>query len=152
MKNKIINILFCLILLIPIISTTAAANQPPTAPTIDGPPNGNAGVQYTYGFCSEDPDGDNVTIIVNWGEGEGDVSYGPFPSGICATATHAWSKKGTYIIKAKASDGQAESAWATLSVTMPCSYYIPTLSLWEHLFERFPNAFPILRFLLQKVG
>ena len=113
MKTKKICILCCLILLIPIISTTAAANQPPTAPTIDGPPSGNSGVQYTYGFCSEDPDGDNVTIIVNWGEGVGDVSYGPFPSGVCGTATHIWSKKGTYIIKAKASDGQAESDWAT---------------------------------------
>jgi hypothetical protein len=148
MKNKKICILFCLVLMIPIISTTAAANQPPTAPTINGPPSGNAGVQYTYGFCSEDPDGDNVTIIVNWGEGANDVNYGPFPSGVCGTATHTWSKKGTYVIKAKASDGQAESNWATLSVTMPCSYNISFQPFLEILFERFPHAFPILRQLL----
>jgi hypothetical protein len=146
MKKKI-SILFCLILLVPIISTTAAANLPPTAPTIDGPPSGNAGVQYTYGFCSTDPDGDNVTIIVNWGVGS-DVNYGPFPSGVCATATHTWSKKGTYILKAKASDGQAESDWATLSVTMPCSYSIPFQLFLEILFERFPYAFPILQHFL----
>ncbi len=147
MKTKIICIHFCLILLIPIISTTAAANQPPTAPTIDGPPSGNAGTEYTYGFCSEDPDGDNITIIVNWGEGS-DVTFGPFQSGVCATATHTWSKKGTYTIKAKASDGQAESNWTTLSVTMPYSYSLPFHPFLEVLFERFPYAFPILRYLL----
>jgi hypothetical protein len=148
MKNKIICILFCIILMIPFISTIAAANQPPTAPDIEGSTSGKAGVQYTYGFCSTDPDGDNITVCINWGDGSGDVYIGPFPSGVCATATHTWFKQGTYLIKAKASDGQAESDWSTLEVTMPRNKIVHTLFILR-LFERFPNAFPILRQLLE---
>jgi hypothetical protein len=33
-------------------------------------------------------------------------------------------------------------------VTLPVSYNVPILSIWEQLFERLPNAFPILRQLL----
>jgi hypothetical protein len=148
MKNRIICVLFCLILLIPITSTIAAANQPPTAPDIEGSPSGKAGVQYTFGFCSTDPDGDNITICVNWGEGSGDEYFGPFPSGVCGIGTHTWSKQGTYSIKAKALDGQAESEWSTLEVTMPTSKIVHTLFI-QGLFERLSNAFSILRLRLK---
>ncbi len=72
---------------------------------------------------------------------------GPFPSGQQQTVNHTWNKKGTYTIKAKARDShEQESDWGTLSVTMP---YEPQFPFIQWLFERFPNAFPILRFLLE---
>ncbi len=148
MKTKIICIFFCLLLMIPIVPTIAAKNQPPTAPDIEGSASGKAGVQYMYGFCSTDPDGDNITICVNWGDGSGDEYIGPFPSGVCGTTNLIWSKQGTYVIKAKASDGQAESDWSTLEVTMPTSKIIHTLCI-QRFCERFSNTFSILRLLLK---
>jgi len=119
MKKKIKTVFLCMILLIPVLAITAAANQPPSAPTIEGPTSGNIGAQMTYGLCSTDPEGDNITICINWGDISGDEYIGPFPSGICAVATHIWLKKGSYTVKAKASDGQAESNWSRLEVTIP---------------------------------
>jgi hypothetical protein len=149
MKNKIICILFCLILMIPIISTTAIANQPPTTPEIDGSTNGKAGVQYTYGFRSTDPDGDDVSYCVNWSDGTGEVCIGPFASSEKVTDTHTWSEEGTYVVKVKARDiYNAESDWATLIVTMPYSHNKPILPFLELLFQRFPHAFPLLRQLI----
>jgi hypothetical protein len=55
-------------------------------------------------------------------------------------------KRGTYEVKVKARDGNGmESDWGILSVTMP---YEPQFLFNHWLFERFPNAFPLLRFLL----
>jgi len=148
MKTKIISIVFCATLLIPFISTIAAANQPPSAPDIEGKTSGTVGVEYSYGFCSTDPDGDNITICISWGDGTGDVCIGPFESGTCVYATHTWTMQGTYIIKAQASDGQAESDWSTLDVTMPRSKIVQNL-LIQRFFEQFPNVFSILKQLLK---
>jgi len=41
-----------------------------------------------------------------------------------------------------------ESDWKTLQVKMPISNHIPFQQFWMKLFERFTNAFPILRYLL----
>ena len=119
MKKNIIGILVCMTLLMPAISITTIANDPPIVPDIEGPASGKPGVEYTYGFCSEDPDGDDMFYCIDWGDGSGEVCIGPFSSGICATADHTWSEQGTYIIKAKAKDiHDAESEWATKEVKM----------------------------------
>ncbi|MCK4332544.1 MAG: Zn-dependent exopeptidase M28, partial [Thermoplasmatales archaeon] len=73
------------------------------------------------------------------------------PSGIEVKVKHTWSEKGDYTIKAKAKDiHDAEGPEGTLEVTMPknkaFNFNFPLLN-W--LFERFPNAFPILRHLLE---
>ena len=149
MKNIILCILFSLILMIPIISTTAVANLPPTTPVINGSTNGKTGVQYTYKFRSTDPDGDDVSYCVDWGDDTGEICIGPFTSGEEVTDTHTWSADGTYVVKVKARDiYSAESDWATLTVTMPYSYNNPMPQFFGLLFQRFPNAFPLLRHLL----
>lgn len=40
MKTKITTIFFCAILITTILAITASANEPPTAPSIDGPASG----------------------------------------------------------------------------------------------------------------
>ena len=66
--------------MIPLIKATA--NEPPTTPEIEGPTSGKAGVAHTYGLCSEDPDGDDITFCIDWGddtpEEAGAVSESPF--------------------------------------------------------------------------
>lgn len=101
-------------------SPIGRTNNPPFTPNIAGETNGEAEVEYTYDFCSTDPDGDDIYYCIDWGDDSGEVCIGPYPSATCATAKHTWSEQGTYIIKAKAKDiYDAESNWGTLSVAMP---------------------------------
>jgi len=126
-----------------------AENQQPAAPTISGPAKGKIKVDTMYNFTTTDPDGDEVSYYIEWGDGTNSNWIGPYLSGDVVTKSHTWSKKGTYIIKAKAIDIHGnESDWGQLSVTMPYSYNVPFLSFWEKLFEQFPNAFPLLRHLM----
>lgn len=97
-------------------------NNPPEKPTIEGPSSGKTGTAYDYYFCSSDPDGDDIFYCVNWGDGSGEICLGPYLSNTCITVSHTWTIDGTYTIKAKARDSnQAESDWATFSVSMPKS-------------------------------
>jgi len=98
-------------------------NNPPNAPTITGETNGKAGTEYEYTFISTDPDGDNVSFFVDWGDDttSGWTEY--VPSGTTVILNHTWTEQGTYTVKAKARDEQgAESDWGSLTVKMPISY------------------------------
>jgi hypothetical protein len=65
------------------------------------------------------------------------------------TLEKTWLVKGNYTVRVKAQDRYgAKSEWAILQVTMPISSALPGHGFWEWLFERFPNAFSILRHLL----
>ena len=131
------------------VTSNVAVNNPPETPTINGPTSGKSGTAYQYTFSTTDPDGDNVYYCVNWSDGTGEVCIGPFASGEAVTNTHTWSADGTYMVKVKARDiYDAESNWATLTVTMPYSHNKPAPQLFEKLFQRFPNAFPLLRQLM----
>lgn len=149
MKKKIICICLCMLVIIPVLSATVTANQPPTAPVITGETNGKKGVSYEYTFLSTDPDGDDVYYHINWGEGYcSDDQYTDFyPSGENATVSHTFSK-GTHTIKAKAIDiHQAKSSWATLEVTMPKAFNF-NFNLLEWLMDRFPMAFLVFGLLI----
>ena len=124
--------------------------RPPDTPTIDGPTSGKGGVEYGYTFTSTDPNGDNVYYYIEWGDNDTEEWIGPYNSDEEITVNHSWSEEGTYMIKAKAEDIYGlESDWGTLEVTMPKSKTIHfNFNLLSWLFERFPNAFPILRYML----
>jgi len=128
---------------------TTRANQPPNPPTITGPSEGKVGTAYGYNFTAIDPKCDEVFYFIDWGDTTNSGWIGPYASGEQITRSHTWSTKGTYTVKAKAKDIYGnESDWATLTVTMPCSYNKPMIQFLELLFQRFPNAFPLLRQLL----
>ena len=128
-------------------TTSTATNNPPNTPAISGHPKGKVGVNYTYNFTATDPDQDQISYYVDWGDNTNTGWLGPYTSGYQLTVNHKWSTKGTYIIKAKVKDEHgAESDWATLDVTMPTNFGI-TNPFLHWLFEQFPNAFPILRHL-----
>ena len=75
---------------------------------------------------------------------------GPYASGEEAEISHIFSAKGTYTIEAKAKDVFGdEGPIGTIPVTMPRNKpFNFNFNLLGWLFERFPNAFPILRQLL----
>jgi len=127
---------------------TIESNVPPNNPSIEGPNNGDAGTVYGYHFVGIDPDNNPVRIFIDWGDGSTyETRWGA--SGERIGWGHSWVEEGAYIIKAKTQDviGE-ESNWTTMEVTMPLSYEPPHFRFFEWLFERFPNAFPILRYLL----
>ena len=127
----------------------AALNQPPAPPTITGPAKGKIKVATQYNLTTTDPDGDEISYFIDWGDNTNSSWIGPYPSGDLITKSHTWSKKGTYIIKAKAKDINGnEGDWGQLSVTMPLSYEPPHFRFFEWIFEWFPHAFPILRHLM----
>jgi|WetSurMetagenome_2_1015567.scaffolds.fasta_scaffold00029_33 acid phosphatase type 7 len=131
------------------IEKNETPNQPPHPPTITGPANGKIKVATQYNFTTTDPDGDEVSYFIDWGDHTNSSWIGPYSSGDLITQPHTWSKKGSYTIKAKAKDSKgAESDWGALQVTMPLSYEPPQFRFLEWLFERFPHAFPILRYTL----
>jgi hypothetical protein len=126
-----------------------ATNTPPNKPTINGPTKGEYGISYDYKFVSADPDGTPIWYYVDWGDNSNTGWFGPYSSNEEVVKSHFWYEKGTYTISCKAKDPyNAESDWGTLSVTMPCSYDKPIMNFLEKILERFPHAFPILRYIL----
>ena len=135
-----------MLLIIPLVSATVSANEPPSVPTIDGPTSGEAGVLQTYTFTSTDPEEHDISYCVEWGCGESEWSDFT-PSGAPVSLSHTYAA-GDYVIRAKAMDtGQAESDWAELPITMPRNRLVANLFFFRIL-QHFPNAFPILRYIL----
>jgi len=118
----------------------------PSPPTIYGPSSGKVGTSYEYTFYSPDPDSDEISYFIDWGDNNSEWT-GYMSSG--AKVNHTWSKKGTYLIMAKAKDDLGfESGWSELEVTIPrtrTSY----CSLFLRFLEQFPNAFPILEYFVR---
>ena len=128
-------------------TTVSTGNNPPSTPSITGETNGAIRTSYYYTIQTTDPDQDDVKYNIDWGDNT--TITGLYKSGEEIAVSHAWEAEGNYNIKVKAIDtSDAESNWATLTVTMPYSYNNPILQLSEWLFQRFPHMFPILKQML----
>lgn len=79
-------------------------SNPPHAPIITGPETGIAGEEYEYTFITTDPDGDNVSYYIEWGDDTHTTWIGPYSSGEEITASHIWNFSGNYQIRSKAKD------------------------------------------------
>ena len=123
-------------------------NNPPGDPSIDGSttklkPN----TEYDYTLNAIDPETDDVSYFVDWGDGNNSGWTTYSGSGDDVILNHLWAESGTYIIKAKAKDIYlAESDWTELQITVPRTRSIN--NLLQQFLWRFPNTFPILRKLL----
>lgn len=132
-------------------STTATISSPPYTPQISGPPRGKINQAYNYTVVTTDPENDDVFYYISWGDDSHSSWVGPYKSGEEIIQTHTWTKRGLYTIQCKAKDIYGwESGWATLKITMPMLYEPPHFRFLDWLFERSPNAFPILRYLLRQ--
>jgi hypothetical protein len=131
--------------------TTEQQHNPPNKPnTPDGSTRGKPGVSYTYQTSTTDPDGDLLYYTWDWGDGTPINWTGPYNSAQKVVASHIWSTKGSYSVKVKAKDTTgAESVWSDpLPISMPYLFNNSLLKFFELFFERFPNAFPLLRQLM----
>jgi len=120
---------------------------PPEKPS--GQTAGKINVQYNYTTSTTDKQADQIYYWFEWGDGTNSGWIGPYESGITVQASHTWSKKSSFSVKVKAKDIHGhESVWSDpLPITMPYKF-TPFLQILEWLFERFPNAFPLIRQLM----
>jgi hypothetical protein len=123
-------------------------NTVPSPPSITGPPQGKPGTEYEYTFTTTDPEDHDLYYYIDWDDGNIEQWIGPYTSGQTMTIGHTWTTKGTYHIKAKVMDEHnGVSYWGTYEVTMPKNKVVSN-TIFLQILERFPNAFPILRQLL----
>jgi hypothetical protein len=97
-----------------LLAAVAEDNSRPSRP--DKPQGSRTGtVQKSYSFSTSaiDPDGDDIQIIFDWGDGSTSQTE-MVKSGTSVQMTHSWSQAGTYQIRAMARDkNNAESLWST---------------------------------------
>jgi len=128
-------------------------NEQPSRPERpSGPKEGKPAIEYTFETVSVDPNEKQILYKWSWGNSEYSDWLGPYDSGKTCNASYIWDEKGTYEIKVKAKnvDG-AESYWSDpLLITLPRDKSFSfNFNFLEWMFERFLNAFPILRYVLK---
>ncbi len=122
-----------------------SSNSQPNSPVITGPARGFPFIPYRFTFNSTDSENDFISYYIDWGDGT-NIGWSPkYPSGAEVTRNHIWTKKETYIIKAKAKDWDGlESPWTEYSFSTPRN-----IASYNNLFLRYLEQFPILKRLLQ---
>jgi len=99
---------------------SATGNEPPNAPTMKGPKNGDKDKKYDFTFSAVDPEGDNVYLFVDWGDGTDSGWVGPYNSAESVILSHTWSQEEKFTITAKAKDEQGLfSLVSTFSFSTP---------------------------------
>ena len=123
-------------------------DQPPNKPSIYGTMQGIPDKIYDFGFVSTDPENDDITYDIDWGDGNIETDIGPFPSGEIISRSHSWDETGTYLIQARAKDEfDNPSVWSGQEIIVPRNKAF-NFNLLELLFERFPRVFLTFRYLL----
>jgi hypothetical protein len=79
-------------------------SNPPAKPVITGPASGVLNVTYTFTVNTTEPDGEDISYYVDWGDGTNSGWLGPYSPGTSHTAEKAWSAVATYPVKTKAKD------------------------------------------------
>ena len=127
MDKKIIGILICFLLMtttLPVVlgvlgnedgsaMVSIRKNDPPVPPVITGPHYGKVNTLYTFSVGDiTDPDGDQLYVFLDWGDGNYSGWLGPYVSE--PTIIHSWSKPGNYSFRIKIKDiWGAVSNWST---------------------------------------
>jgi len=134
----------------------SSQNSPPIKPsTPSGPASGKPDTNYTYSSSTIDPDGDLISYLFDWGDGQTSLWTDPIVSGETASASHKWTSQGTYQIKVKARDIPSfeESEWGDpISVSMPRNRAIntPLFNFLQNFLEQYPILYQLFQ-LFQRV-
>ena len=127
-------------------SLIQGSSNPPSTPVVSGPSKGKINVNYTYSATATDPDGDALLYMFDWGDNTTTQWLGPYSSGSVVLYRHAWSTRGSFIVKVKAKDTTGlESDWGVLPIRMP---FTPPSTPFLKLLERLVQFFPFFRWLL----
>ena len=126
-----------------------AQGTKPSSPDITGPRTGKPDNPLSFTFKSFDSEGHNIYYIIDWGDDQVE-EIGPYASGHEATTSHTWDTKGEYTIQAKAKDSVGlESDWSKYTINIPWTrHYNLKFKMLDRLFERFPNLYTIIKYIL----
>ena len=117
-------------------------NNDPSAPDITGSSKAGENKEVTFVFNSDDPDGDDVKFIIEWGDGTQETTDF-VESGQDLAVKHLWAERGDYIIIAKAQDSKgASSADSTFQINIPRNK-----ALDLEFFDLFPNLYRIFQII-----
>lgn len=96
-------------------------NNPPDRPEMDGPTRPKKDIAIDYIIYTDDPDGDDVSYYIDWGDGTITDWVGPVQSGEEVCVSHTWTESGAYLLRAKAKDHphEAESDWLEQFIEVP---------------------------------
>lgn len=122
------------------------SSNPPDKPAKpQGVISGRFGVEYEYISSAVDPDGDEISLLFDWGDGSSSGWIGPFDSGEEVSISHKWNglSEKSFEVRVKAKDIYGKiSEWSDpLVVTMPRNKQLVKTSLllfFEKLLYRFP--------------
>jgi len=89
--------------------------NPPDIPAVpSGPDSGYVSHSYTFSSSATDPDGDQVSIRFDWGDGDTSNWSNFVNSGQTISMSHSYLSTGTYYIKAQAKDDKGNlSDWSS---------------------------------------
>jgi len=83
---------------------TVIPNDPPEKPLVTGPVLGRAGTNSSFSIETTDPDGNQISYEIDWGDQTSRATLGPYNSGMKTPATHRWTAPGRYTIYITAID------------------------------------------------
>jgi hypothetical protein len=112
--EKYLIIIILIILSVLFISGCRKKNRPPYTPyTPSGPSWGVVGILYEFNSLAIDPDGDDVAIRFDWGDGDTSEWSSFASSGQTIFMNHSWKDSGFYYIKAQVKDiKENSSSWS----------------------------------------
>ena len=126
-----------------IMKIGAFENDRPLQPSINGPSNGKPDIEYTFTTSATDPDGDSLSYMWDWGDGN-------FSEWLDTNeATYTWTYEDNFEVRVMTEDEHGgESDWSDpLSFSTPKNKpYVNTPFL--QFLENHLHMFPLLRQLL----
>ncbi len=114
------------------IQIQSQTNSPPNKPSIYGSTDCFLNYTYQYSFSAHDPDGDSVSIMISWGNGD-TTFWTPFiPSDSVITFNRVWSNTGNYPIYAQAKDKNGNiSGWSDKPLSVSVMNVTPGQKKWS---------------------
>jgi len=124
-----------------LLKISSFENQRPDKPTIDGPSKGKPDKEYTFTATASDPDGDSLTYMWDWGDGN-------FSEWLDDNeAAYTWTSEANFDVRVMTMDEHGgESDWSD-----PFEFSTPrnkALDLFASLIETLLARFPLLKLLI----
>jgi PKD repeat protein len=122
---------------------TSEPNNPPDKPTLDGPSEGEPGIEYTFTATSSDPDGDIIRFTWNFGEDRDTILLREYHSDEVCIINHTWDYEGDFEVKVKVRDIYgAESEWSDpIEISVPKK---PIINPFQRFISLLLKWFPFL--------
>ena len=128
--NRLFIISILIIIILPVFPLKADENQPPSITIITGVTNGKLNTFYNYTFYATDPDNDEISYLIHWGDGMVFYWMGPYNSGEKITISYRFQlmsnqRYDELIISARAKDmHNICGEWGHLHVSVLKNNYI----------------------------